>query len=125
MSILTPQRRKSITELWRVQGQSVATTVLATVKDINPLTQPFIAVTVRADTTSPFDIVVSFSPGNAPAGFPSLSSTPPPITITDLVSDGLRAQTAWIPARSNRVIVYVKNNDTVTHTYDVIIHGIG
>lgn len=123
MSALIPQRRKSIKELHRVQALSVATGILGTVIDISNLSYPFITVTVRANTSSPFDIVVQFNPNGA--GPPSLSSTAPPITITDgIVSDGLRAQTSWIEARTDHVLVYLRNTDTVDHTYDVLVHGI-
>lgn len=125
MTGLTPLRRPSITEIWRVQTLAVAHGAIVEVKDFPAFAYAFATVTARADTFSPFNIRLQWLQDTAPSGFPTFAATTAPSFVpSDVVSDGLRSQTGWCEARTNRFKAYIENTDSVDHTYDVLICGV-
>jgi hypothetical protein len=125
MSVLTPLRRPSITEIWRTQTLAVPHGTIVEVHDFPAFAYAYATVTARASDFSPFNIRIQWLQDTAPAGFPTFAATTAPSFVpSDVESDGLRSQTGWLEARTNRFKAYIENTDSVDRTYDVLICGV-
>lgn len=130
MTLLTPvpvsfSARKSVRELHRVAALVVPAGASGTVVSLNDVDATFITLLCRADVGHPHEPSIQWlaQTGGTPGVNASIMASFVP---DDIRWDGNgRFATQWIEAISPRVTIYIRNQDTVDHTYDVVVSGIG
>ena len=91
----------------------------AIITNVNIEDYPFQYVTCRADGTNRFSLELGYTSSKVgPHGNPVDNTV-----LSD--DDVIRADTEWVEAKGDRCNVWIHNKDTVAHTYDVRLYGVG